>query len=64
MEHVITWSSSVELHRLELTVHTTNLRALNLYLRQGFQVEGVRRHSLRVDGQYVDEYLMSRISGA
>jgi RimJ/RimL family protein N-acetyltransferase len=44
-----------------LTVHTSNLQALGLYLRYGFQVEGVRRHSLLVDGRYVDEYLMSRL---
>jgi hypothetical protein len=49
------------LHRLELTVHTSNLQALGLYLRHGFQVEGVRRHSLLVDGRYVDEYLISRL---
>lgn len=57
----VAWSAGAGLHRLELTVHTRNLRALGLYLRHGFQVEGVRRHSLLVDGSYVDEYLMSRL---
>lgn len=57
----LTWSVGAGLHRLELTVHTSNLQALGLYLRYGFQVEGVRRHSLLVDGRYVDEYLMSRL---
>jgi ribosomal protein S18 acetylase RimI-like enzyme len=47
--------------RLELTVHTTNTRAISLYQRTGFEVEGLRRQSLRVRGQYVDEYLMSRL---
>jgi RimJ/RimL family protein N-acetyltransferase len=59
-----TWAQSAGLHRLELTVHTSNLRALGVYLRAGFEVEGIRRHSLLVDGVYVDEYLMSLLSDA
>jgi RimJ/RimL family protein N-acetyltransferase len=55
------WAWSAELHRLELTVHTTNLRALTVYLRAGFQIEGLRRASLIVDGALVDEYLMSTL---
>ena len=60
----VAWASSAGLHRLELTVHTTNLRAIGLYLKHGFEVEGLRRRSLKVDGLYVDEYLMSRLSDA
>ncbi|MDP3821325.1 MAG: GNAT family protein [Burkholderiales bacterium] len=57
-------SAEAGVTRLELTVHTTNIRAVNLYLRAGFQVEGLRRRSLRVREQYVDEYLMSRLHAA
>ena len=57
----IEWSSTAGLRRLELTVHTTHLRAIDVYLRCGFQVEGIRRSSLCVDGRFVDEYLMSMI---
>jgi RimJ/RimL family protein N-acetyltransferase len=64
LSEVIDWSERTELKRIELTVHTTNLRALGLYLRAGFQVEGVRRNSLRVDGEFVNEYLMSRLRDA
>jgi RimJ/RimL family protein N-acetyltransferase len=59
---IIAWAPTAGIKRLELTVHTTNLRALSLYLKCGFQVEGTRRASLLVDGQYVDEYLMSLIT--
>jgi len=58
------WAWSVGLHRLELTVHTSNMRALSVYLRAGFQVEGLRRDSLLVDGKYVNEYLMSLLGDA
>ena len=51
------------LHRLELTVMTDNLRALSLYLRAGFQVEGLRRHALSRSGAPVDEYYLGRLLG-
>jgi len=59
VQHAIAWSQTAGLTRLELTVHTTNLRAISVYLRCGFEVEGLRRSSLFVDGKHVDEYLMS-----
>jgi hypothetical protein len=37
------------LRRLELTVMTDNLRAVGLYLRGGFRVEGLRHHALQRD---------------
>jgi RimJ/RimL family protein N-acetyltransferase len=46
------------LGRLELTVMADNLRALGLYLRAGFQVEGLRRRALIRDDAVVDEYYM------
>ncbi|MEV0614618.1 GNAT family N-acetyltransferase [Nonomuraea sp. NPDC050404] len=44
--------------RLELTVMSHNRRALGLYLSCGYQVEGLRRSALDVDGHRVDEYYM------
>lgn len=58
------WAWSSGLRRLELTVHTSNLRALTVYLRAGFEVEGLRRDSLLIDGKYVDEYVMSLLGDA
>lgn len=64
LTEALAWSRSAGLARLELTVHTTNRRAFELYRRHGFEVEGVRRKSLLVNGQYVDEYLMSTTHAA
>ena len=50
---------SSELHRLELTVMIHNAPAIALYQKFGFQIEGTKRASLKVDGTYVDEYVMS-----
>lgn len=49
------------LRRLELTVMSENLRALMMYLRCGFQIEGLRRSALERDGTVVDEYFMARL---
>ena len=54
-------SAARGLHRLELTVMTDNLRAVGLYLREGFVVEGVRRAALHRGGCRVDEYYMARL---
>ena len=50
-----------ELRRLELTVMTDNLRALHLYLRSGFEVEGLRRQAMLRQGRLVDEYFMATL---
>jgi ribosomal protein S18 acetylase RimI-like enzyme len=49
------------LHRLELTVMTDNLRALSLYLSNGFQVEGLRCQALVRGGTVIDEYYMGKL---
>ena len=55
------WAVSNGIVRLELTVECRNEPAKRLYERYGFRVEGVRRKSMKVNGEYVDEYYMSRI---
>jgi ribosomal protein S18 acetylase RimI-like enzyme len=51
-----------DLSRLELTVMVDNVRAVGLYLRAGYQLEGVRRGAVQRDGVLVDEYCMARSS--
>ena len=49
------------LRRVELTVMTDNLRAISLYLRSGFQVEGCRRQAVLRDALAIDEYYMAQL---
>ena len=58
----IRWAESVGIRRLELTVMAHNERAVRLYERMGFVREGVRRRALLVDGAWVDEHFMARLS--
>lgn len=60
-EELIDWAGKHGLTRLELTVMTHNQRGVRLYHKMGFEIEGLRRRALFVDGEYVDEYLMSRL---
>lgn len=55
------WARKVGLHRLELTVMAHNARAIALYKKMGFEAEGVARHSLCVDGAWVDEIDMGKL---
>lgn len=55
------WAKSQSMHRLELTVMTHNQRGIALYQRMGFQVEGVKRDDLFVDGGYIDQYMMAKL---
>jgi len=61
LDALAAWAKAKDLHRLELSVLSHNLRAVNLYLRHGFVVEGTRKHALRVDSAYFDEYWMGRL---
>jgi RimJ/RimL family protein N-acetyltransferase len=62
LSKTISWAPGAGIKRLELTVHTANSRAVALYQRHGFEIEGTTRSSLRVNGVYTDEYLMSLIT--
>lgn len=46
--------------RLELTVYTDNERALALYRKFGFEIEGTLRGYALKNGEYADAYAMAR----
>jgi putative acetyltransferase len=47
--------------RIELTVFCDNERAIHLYEKMGFEIEGKKRMAAIRHGKYADEYLMARI---
>lgn len=55
------WAANKELHRIELTVMERNEAGIALYKKVGFEVEGRKRDSLLVNGNYVDELYMAKI---
>lgn len=59
--HLDDWAKGKGMHRLELTVMANNTAGVALYEKMGFEIEGTKRHSLYVDGEYIDEYFMSKL---
>jgi putative acetyltransferase len=49
------------LGRLELTVYADNNAALNLYRKNGFEIEGRHKNFVRRGTEYIDAYSMVRI---
>lgn len=60
-EKLESWGREHGVHRLELSVMVHNKRGVGLYQKMGFEIEGIKRDSLLVDGCYVDEYYMSKL---
>jgi RimJ/RimL family protein N-acetyltransferase len=55
------WATENNIHRLELTVAASNEPGLALYKKLGFEIEGTKRHSLLISGEFVDEYYMAKL---
>lgn len=58
IEHI---AQENKISRLDLTVMSHNERAHRLYLSMGYSDEGLNRHSLFVDGQWIDEIMMAKL---
>lgn len=55
------WARQNAVTRLELTVMCPNKTAKHLYEKNGFTTEGIKKNSMFVDGEYVDEYYMAKL---
>jgi RimJ/RimL family protein N-acetyltransferase len=60
-EQLDSWALTNDIKRLELTVMTHNEPAIKLYKKMGFKIEGVKECSMKVNGNYIDEYYMAKI---
>ena len=60
LETALEWARESDLHKLELEVFVDNARAITLYSRAGFGVEGIRRdHYRRGDGTLRSTLIMA-----
>jgi RimJ/RimL family protein N-acetyltransferase len=61
MEAALEWAeSNAILRKVFLIVHQENRRAIDLYLRVGFEQEGVQSKLLYIEGEYHDCLYMAR----
>lgn len=60
-EGLESWAKERHIRRLELTVMVNNRAGVALYEKRGFIIEGIKKNSLKVEGEYIDEYYMARL---
>lgn len=56
------WSKEKKLHRMELTVMENNKAGVALYQKFGFEIEGIKKDALYINGEYVSEYCMAKLN--
>ena len=55
------WARRNGIVRLELTVECANVAGIKLYEKNGFVVEGKRIKSMKLNGEFVDEFYMAKL---
>ena len=61
MQRLIAHARESGFEQIELEVVNTNRRAINLYVKYGFQVYGTRPHGMKYpDGSYANDYMMCK----
>jgi RimJ/RimL family protein N-acetyltransferase len=62
LQVLIDWAAQNKtIEKIGLNVHSNNERAIGLYKKMGFEIEGIRKRDLKYgDGQYVDTTVMGR----
>ena len=58
MGAIIYHARDQSVEQLHLDVGTYNTPAIKCYERYGFAIYGTEPRTLKVDGEYIDEYLM------
>ncbi len=62
IQHLIAWAKQGGIiKRIELEVMTHNTRALHVYEKLGFKIEGKKVASIYKEGRYVDVYMMGML---
>lgn len=61
LQTLLKWADDNAIKRIELTVVETNERAIGLYKKYGFEIEGVKQKSLLINGKYYNELMMAKL---
>lgn len=63
LEAVVDWAEHTpEIRRLELTVQARNKRAIHIYEKFGFSVEGIKKRGAKSkNGEFLDVYAMAKL---
>lgn len=61
MDIMIEFAKTIRLSKIEAMVRTDNDRALKLYERKGFVIEGTKQNSAFIHDEFKDEYFIAKI---
>lgn len=61
MSSAIKRGKEAGLTRIELSTRVDNEKAISLYKKLGFEIEGQLKNSIYIDGKYFDNYIMGLI---
>jgi putative acetyltransferase len=59
LSHLLGIARQKGLKKVYLIVNTENAKAIALYKKAGFEVEGTLRREMHLNGKYIDEYRMA-----
>ena len=61
MKELEKWAVDKKVHRISATVRHNNKRAIGLYLKMGYQIEGTARETGFFDNEWQHEYYLGKI---
>lgn len=61
LKTLVVWAQSNGIRRIELEVFSSNDRAIQVYEKAGFVVEGRKHQAVEVDSKFVDVLLMAKL---
>lgn len=59
MVAALKWARESGIRKTNLEVFSSNVNAISAYRKIGFQIEGIKKKQFVIDGEYVDDVLMS-----
>jgi ribosomal protein S18 acetylase RimI-like enzyme len=64
LQEAIAWADVSSIHKITLNVLETNVKAIELYTKLGFEIEGIlKKDKLLSDGKYYNTLVMGRFKG-
>ena len=63
LEGLLDWAMASGIHKINLKVVASNTRAMSLYEKFGFELEGRLKDSVKIENEYCDLIIMGKITG-
>ncbi|MNW68838.1 Acetyltransferase (GNAT) family protein [compost metagenome] len=60
IEHLLSWSEAHDIRKINLKVVENNIRAVKLYERFGFEMEGIQKNEIKINNIYYNLMSMGK----